>query len=169
MTYLYRGVCAAIVTLCVLVTNVSSPALAHDYTLGDLKIGHPWSRATPKGAPTGGGFLTITTTGAKVDRFLGGTTAVAARLEIHQMSMADGVMRMRPLANGIEIPPGATVELSPGSYHLMLMQLTRPLKQGEKVPVTLTFERAGSIEVELEVQAIGATEPAKPDRMNHPN
>lgn len=169
MIYFYRSVCAVIVTLCVLVINASIPAIAHDSTLGDLKIGHPWSRATPKGAPTGGGFLTITNTGAKADRLLGGTTVVAGRVEIHQMSMVDGVMRMRPLPNGIEIPPGATVELKPGSYHLMLMELTRSLREGDQVPVILNFQGAGSVGVEFDVQSIGAKEPTKPDTKNHPD
>ena len=133
----------------------SSASLAHDYTAGDLHLGHPWTRATPPGAPTAAGFLTIENPGDAADRLLGGSTEVADRVEIHEMSMANGVMTMRRLDEGLSIPPGGAVALEPGGYHLMLIGLGAPLAPGDTVPLTLTFERAGEVAVELTVEAIG--------------
>ena len=129
---------------------------AHDFKLGSLEIGHPWARATPKGASVAGGYLKITNKGTTPDRLVSGTAAFARRFEIHEMKMVDGVMQMRPLPAGLEIKPGETVELKPGSYHLMFMALKDPLKQGETVKGTLTFEKAGTVAVEYKVEAIGA-------------
>ena len=130
---------------------------AHEYNVGSLKIGHPWARATPKGASVAGGYLTITNTGTTPDRLVGGTAAFAGRLEIHQMSEQGGVMKMRHLPKGIEIKPGETVELKPGSFHVMFMDLKRPLVKDQKPRPkgTLVFEKAGTIEVEYAVEAVG--------------
>ena len=146
--------------LAVLLSVLPRAAFATDYKLGALEIDQPWSRATPPTAPTAGGFLTITNRGTAPDRLVAARTAAAGQAQIHQMKMEGDVMRMRELENGLEIPPGATVKLAPGGYHLMLMQLKAPLKAGERVPVTLVFEKAGSIDVELDVQAMGSTAPA---------
>ena len=135
----------------------SGAAAAHGYKLGALEIGHPLARATPPTAPAGGGYLTITNTGATPDRLIAVKSAVAGAVQVHEMKMEGNVMRMRELDNGLAIPPGATVALAPGGLHLMMMGLKEPLKQGEKVPVTLVFEKAGSIDVELVVVAMGAT------------
>lgn len=136
---------------------VGLPAAAHDYTLGNLKIGHPWTRATPPTAPAGGGFLTITNTGTTADRLVSATSAAAGQVQVHEMKMDGNIMRMRELENGLEIPPGATVTLAPGGLHLMMMGLKNPLKENTRVPVTLVFEKAGKIDVELVVMAIGAS------------
>jgi copper(I)-binding protein len=136
---------------------VASPASAHDYTAGSLEIKHPWARATPRGASVAGGYLTIVNKGTVADRLVGGSSPVAGRFEIHEMKMEGGVMKMRPLPNGLEIRPGATVELKPGSYHLMFMGLKQPLEQGKRIKGTLVFEKAGRLEVEYAVEAIGAT------------
>jgi periplasmic copper chaperone A len=136
---------------------LATPAWAHDYKLGALQIGHPWARATAPTAPAGGGFLTITNTGTTPDRLVSAKSPTANMVQIHEMKMEGNVMRMRELEKGLEIPPGGTVTLAPGGFHLMMMGLKAPLKQGEKVPVTLTFEKAGSIDVELDVEAMGAT------------
>lgn len=165
----FRVTLAIVGILCAIATNASTIAQARDYALGDLRIQQPWARATPKGAPTGGGYMTIRNAGSKADRLLGGKTAAAARLEIHKMSMSGGIMRMRQLPDGVELPPGAAVEFKPGAIHLMLVQLTAPLKHGDRVPVTLTFERAGSIELELDVQPIGANMPVNLGSPNHAN
>lgn len=117
-----------------------------------LHLSQAWSRATPPAAATGAGYLTISNTGKSADRLIGGSTSVAAKLEIHEMSMTGGVMRMRPVAGGLAIGPGQSVTLKPGGYHLMLIGLKRPLKAGERVPVTLTFERAGAVRIELDVR-----------------
>ena len=112
---------------------------------------------TPKNAPVAGGYLKITNTGATPDRFVGGSTEVAKRFEIHEMKMDGGVMKMRELKDGLEIPPGATVELKPGSYHIMMLSLSRPLAKGERIKGSLVFEKAGKADVEFAVEALGAS------------
>lgn len=138
------------------VTLIAAPAFAHDYKVGDLQIDHPWARATPGGATVGGGFMKIKNAGSAADRLVAGSAEVAGRVEIHEMAVIDGIMKMRALDKGLEIAPGKTVELKPGGFHVMLMDLKRPLKQGETVKATLVFEKAGSLQVEFQVEAIGA-------------
>lgn len=135
---------------------LTSPILAHDYRLGAIQIDHPWTRATPPGAHAGGGFLTLTNEGVAADRLVAAVSPIAGRTELHTMTMDDGVMKMRPLPEGIELPAGATVELAPGGMHVMFMDLAGPIVEGDSVPVTLTFETAGSIEVEMAVSPPGA-------------
>lgn len=137
------------------------PASAEDYKLGTLEIGRPWTRATPPTAQAGGGFLTITNKGTTPDRLVAVRSAASDKAEIHEMRMEGSVMRMRELEKGIEIPPGATVELKPGGYHLMFMGLKTPFAKDAKVPATLVFEKAGSIDVNLAVEAMGAAQPAQ--------
>jgi copper(I)-binding protein len=135
--------------------TIAGTAFAHEYKAGSLVINHPWSRATPKGAPVAGGYMKITNTGTTPDRLVGGSVEPAKRFEIHEMSMDGGVMKMRELTNGLEIPPGATVELKPGSYHVMMMNLSKPFVKGERVKGSLTFEKAGKIDVEFAVEDAG--------------
>ena len=130
--------------------------LAHGYKLGTLDIGYPWTRATAPTAPSGGGFLTVTNNGAAADRLIAARSPAAEQVQIHEMKMDGNVMRMRELEKGLEIPPGATVMLKPGGYHIMFMELKAPLAKDAKVPVTLVFEKAGSIDVDLKVEAMGA-------------
>lgn len=130
-------------------------ASAHEYKAGSLEIKHPWARATPKGATVAGGYLKIVNTGDAADRLVGGSTPAAGKFEIHEMSMDGGVMKMRPLPKGLEIKPGQTVELKPGSYHLMFVGLKEPFEQGKRVKGTLQFEKAGTVEVEYAVEAMG--------------
>ena len=137
----------------------SPAAFAADVKAGDLVITQPWSRATPGGAKTGAGYLTIENKGSAPDRLVAVSGDVAGRIEVHEMAVNNGVMTMRPLEKGLVIEPGKTVALSPGGYHLMLMELKSPLKQGDKLPVTLEFEKAGKVAVTLEVQAVGAKGP----------
>jgi copper(I)-binding protein len=132
------------------------PAQAADVMVGQLKISAPWARATPKGASIGGGYLTITNTGGEPDRLVGGATEVAKDVEIHEMRMDSNVMKMRPVADGLEIKPGQTVTLKPGGYHLMFVGLKRQLKQGEHVKATLTFAKAGNAELDFTVEGLGA-------------
>lgn len=127
-----------------------------DIVVGDLVLSRPWTRATPGGARVGGGYVTITNRGGRPDRLISGTLEVAGRVEIHEMATVDGVMRMRNLAQGLVIPPGGTIELRPGGYHAMFLDLTRPLRQGESLRGTLVFERAGAVNVIYDVGAIGA-------------
>ena len=137
---------------------VSTVIVAHaqDYKLGTLQIEHPWSRATPKGATVAAGYLTIRNTGDAPDRLIGGSLAIAQRLEIHEMTSEAGVMKMREIKGGLEIKPGETVELKPGSHHLMFVGLKQPVAQGNRLKGTLTFEKAGTIEVDFVAQPIGA-------------
>jgi len=136
------------------------PSRADEVKAGDLVISQAWSRATPGGAKVGGGFLTIENKGTAPDRLIGGTSDVASKVEVHEMSMKNGVMTMRPLENGLTIDPGKTVKLAPGGYHLMLMDLKNPLKQGDKLAIALEFEKAGKVQVSFDVQAVGAPGPA---------
>jgi copper(I)-binding protein len=145
---------------------LTPPAMAHGFKIGDLEIGHPWSRATPNGAKVGGGYLSITNHGSTSDRLVGASLSIAGHGEIHEMKMDNGVMQMRPLADGIEIKPGETVKFEPGGYHLMFMDLTAPLKEGDMVKGQLTFEKAGKVDVEFKVDAIGASAPSHGDHMN---
>jgi periplasmic copper chaperone A len=139
---------------------LAAPARADEIKAGDLVITQAWSRATPGGAKTGGGYLTIENRGSAPDRLIGGSAEVAGAVQVHEMAVKDGVMTMRPLENGLTIEPGKTVKLAPGGYHLMLLSLKNPLKQGQKVPLTLQFERAGAVELSLDVEGVGAPGPA---------
>lgn len=125
---------------------------------GSIKITGTWTRATPAGAKSAGGFLRITNTGSQSDRLVGGTLVAAGKVEVHEMSMKDGVMKMGPLEQGLEIKPGATVEMKPGGYHVMFIDLKSPINQGDTVDGTLVFERAGTIKVSYGAAAIGARE-----------
>ena len=145
---------------------LATPLRADEVKAGDLVITQAWSRATPGGAKTGGGYLTIENKGSTPDRLIGGSADVAAKVEMHEMSMKNGVMTMRPLDKGLTIEPGKTVKLAPGGYHLMMMDLKGPLKQGDKVPVTLEFEKAGKVQVSLDVQGVGAQGPGGAAKMD---
>src|SRR5215510_12867245 len=115
-------------------------ANATDYSAGDIKIGDPWARATPKGANVAAGYVTLTNNGTMPDRLTGGSASVASRFEIHSMVIEDGVAKMRPVEGGLEIKPRQTVELKPGaSYHIMLIGLTQALAPGQRVAGTLVF------------------------------
>jgi periplasmic copper chaperone A len=162
----FRSTSMRSVLLAAVLSLTASFASAHEYKAGALEIKHPWARATPKGATVAGGYLKITNTGKDADRLVGGSVTAAGKFEVHEMSMDGGVMKMRPLANGLEIKPGATVELKPGSYHLMFVGVTQPFEQGKRVKGTLQFEKAGTVEVEYAVEAIGGT-PAGHDAMEH--
>ena len=129
--------------------------------IGPLRIEQPWTRATPHGAPAGGGYLTISNTGTGDDRLVAAATTRAGKTEIHEMSVTDGVMKMRRLDDGLTIPAGKTVVLKPGGYHIMFMGLAHPIAEGDEVAVTLTFEKAGTIEVVMPAAAIGTKTPAK--------
>ena len=136
---------------------VAGTASAHEYKAGSIEIKHPWARATPKGSEVAGGYMKLINTGKETDRLVGGSMPTAGKFEIHEMSMDGNVMKMRPLPNGIEIKPGQTVELKPGSYHLMFVGLKAPFEQGKRVKGTLQFEKAGAVEVEYAVEAAGST------------
>ncbi|MGH7004258.1 MAG: copper chaperone PCu(A)C [Alphaproteobacteria bacterium] len=156
-----------------LATCLCLPALAHDHSAmgkedaaaghamepvkaGDLSLSGAFARATLPGAKVGGGYLTIVNRSGEADRLTGGSSTAAERVEVHEMKMDGDVMQMRQLKDGVEIPAGGTVELAPGGLHLMLMGLTAPLKEGDMVPVTLDFDRAGKVDVPFMVGPAGA-------------
>ena len=138
-------------------------ASAHSYKVGSIDIDHPSTRPTVAGQPVGGGFMTLVNKGA-ADRLLSATTAVAASVQMHSMSMDGNVMKMRQV-DAIELPSGQTVELKPGSWHLMLMGLKAPLKAGDTFPMTLRFEKAGEVVVKVKVES---PEPAKAQPQREP-
>ncbi|KLK89847.1 copper chaperone [Microvirga vignae] len=135
----------------------ASPAAQH---AGTLTIEQPWSRATPAGAKVGGGYLRITNNGKETDRLISGSFPIASRVEMHEMAMEGDIMRMKPVQGGLEIKPGATIELKPGAGHLMFMDLKEPLKEGQTVKGTLIFEKAGTVDVEYIVRGMGGAAPA---------
>ena len=155
----FMSITRAIACAAMLSYFLAAPLRAEEVKAGDLVITQAWSRATPGGAKIAGGYLTIENKGAAADRLMGGAMDVAARVEIHEMSMKDGVMTMRQLDKGLAIEPGKTVKFAPGGYHLMLMDLKSPLKQGDKVAVTLEFEKAGKVKLAFDVQDVGAQGP----------
>jgi copper(I)-binding protein len=138
---------------------VVNAAQAHDYKIGNLEIAHPWTRATPKGAKVAAGYLKITNRGATSDRLLSARFELAPRVEIHEIVRTGGTASMRELKLGLEIKPGATVELNPGGSHIMFMDLDKPLERGQRIKGALTFEKAGTLEVEFTVEAAGAPKP----------
>jgi copper(I)-binding protein len=119
-----------------------------------VKIEDPWTRATPPGAKVAAGYMRITSGAA--DRLIGGSSPAAARVELHVTEKKDDVLRMREV-KAYDIPVGGVFELSPGGAHLMLVDIKAPFKEGAKVPLTLRFEKAGEVKVELQVRALGAS------------
>jgi hypothetical protein len=134
----------------------AASALAHEYELKALRIDHSFARATPAGAKVAGAFMTIRNTGTTADRLVSAASPVAGVVELHEMAMDGNVMRMRAV-QGIDIPAGGKAELKPGGYHVMLMDLKGPLVEGNDVPLTLRFEKAGSVDVKVKIESMGAT------------
>jgi periplasmic copper chaperone A len=134
-------------------------AAAGDYDIGSIHISQAWSRATPKGATTGAGYMTITNKGTASDKVTCVSDDASAQCEIHSMTVDGGVMKMRPVEGGLEIKPGESVTLKPGGYHVMFRDLKHSLAQGQSIKATLKFERAGTVDVDYPVLAVGATAP----------
>lgn len=139
-----------------LALTIAAPAVGAEYRVGDLVIENPTARATPPNAPVSGGYMTIRNEGDAPDRLVGGSAGFAGKTEIHEMTMENDVMKMRPVEGGLEIPAGRSVDLKPGGFHVMFMQLSEQLKEGETRKATLTFEKAGDAELDFEVMAPGA-------------
>ncbi len=128
------------------------PSWAQSYRVKDLEVDHPFATPTVQGAPTGAVYFTMANRGKSAERLLGASTPRAKRVELHSMSMSGDIMRMREV-DSIEAIPGRPVKLEPGSAnHLMLVGLATPLKAGERFPLTLRFEKAGALSVEVLVQ-----------------
>jgi copper(I)-binding protein len=151
--------------LALALVSLAPAAGAHEFTKGSLHIGHPWSRATPQGASVGAGYLVIENRGAEADRFVSVSVSaeIAGRAELHEMAVQDGVMRMRPLPRGVEVAPGMAAKFEPGGLHVMFLDLKRPFTLGERFKATLNFEKAGAVEVEFVVEAMGGA----PQHMSH--
>ena len=128
---------------------------ADEYRLQSLRIEHPFARATPPGAKSGGAYLTIVNSGTAPATLVGAASPVAGAVELHQMAMDGGVMTMRAV-RAVDVPPGGKLELKPGGYHFMLLDLKQPLKVGDKLPLKLSFQNLGTIEVAIEVEAMDA-------------
>ena len=144
------------IALAVLTIFGAVAADAGDYKAGTLLIGHPWARASITN--NGAVYFTVTNNGQDADRLTGASTPAAKSAELHTSQMENGIMRMRAL-DALEIAPGEPAVLQPGGNHVMLVGLTHPLRQGERFPMTLTFERAGQVKVEVVVEAAGAMAP----------
>jgi periplasmic copper chaperone A len=161
---MYRLLLSVVAIASILSTG---PSFAHEFKAGSLTIEHPWSRATPGGAQVAVGYLTIENAAATPDRLVSATAEIAGKTQIHLMSMADGVMTMREVSEGVPVPANGSVALDPNAYHLMFKDLKRPLTEGEEFKGTLTFEKAGTVDVTFEVEGMGAATP-KPDEHHHP-
>lgn len=157
-----RGVAATVAALAsplILALFANGAVQAADYDVGSMHISQPWARATPKGASSAAGYMTITNKGTAPDRVSCVSSDAAAQCQIHSMTMEGGVMKMRPVEGGLEIKPGETVTLQPGGYHMMLVDLKHPLEAGKTLKATLKFDKAGTVDVDYPIAAIGAPAP----------
>ncbi len=125
---------------------------------GGIRVDQVWARATPGLVKTGVIYLSVTNTGTTPDSLLAASTPVAEKAELHEMTMTNGVMAMRPVPS-LAIAPGKTIVLHPDGYHIMLLGLKAPLKEGATVPLTLTFAHAGERHVTAAVAKVGAMHP----------
>lgn len=145
--------------LATLMMVAAGTALAHGYKAGAIEIEHPWARATAPSAPNGAAYLVLNGTGGGSDRLVSAATPVADKAELHTHLMDNGVMKMRPV-DAIEVTPGSPTALQPGGLHIMLLGLKQPLVKGKAFPLTLTFEKAGPVTVQVDVEGAGAGTPS---------
>ena len=141
-------------TFAALATLIAASAAFAQGNGPSIAVEQPYARATPAGAQTGAVYMTLDNKSHVADRLTAASSDVAAKLQIHEMAVVNGVMQMRQLADGLPIPADGSVALKPGSYHVMLIGLKKPLTAGESFPLTLTFEKAGNISVTVPVQAM---------------
>jgi periplasmic copper chaperone A len=153
MTHLFRSV--LVVAFVAAALSACSPAPAPKSGSGGIAVSNSWTMATPPGAAVATGYMTITNQAAAAVRLTGGSSAVAQSVEVHNMTMDGGVMQMRPVDGGLEIPANGAVELKPGGLHLMLIGLKQSLAEGESVAVMLTFDDGTRVDVVLAVRAMG--------------
>lgn len=144
----------------------ATPTFAHDYELGKLRVSQPWARATARHVPNGAVYMTLSIAGMTADRLIAVSTPVAKRAALHTLLMDKGIMKMRPV-KAIEVSPGSPTSLEPGGLHIMLMGLKAPLKEGQLIPLRLTFARAGTLDIEALVQKPGAMAPAHRRTRSH--
>ena len=158
MTFQIRNAVIAAIALSATLgfTLATTAAQAETFSIGDITIETPWTRVTPAGARVAGGYMVITNNGTEPDRLIGGTSPIAPRVEVHSMEMVDGVARMAEVEGGLEIPPGESVALEPGSYHVMFMNLATPVTAEEPVTGMLVFENAGEVAITYAVAPMGS-------------
>jgi periplasmic copper chaperone A len=156
-TNLPRLIGGALLAVALLLIVVGA-ATAHEFSNKGITVSHPWARATPGGVTVGGAYFEVKAAPGQADRLVGGRSAIAGSVEVHSHSMENGVAKMRKI-DGLPIKGGESVVLKPGGYHVMLLDLKQPLKEGDLVKFTLSFEKAGDIEVEATVEPIGAKGP----------
>ena len=152
------GRAAIVMAACLALAAPAGPSAAHGYGKGDLQVRHPWTRATPPGAKVAAAYLEIRNSGSRPDRVIGASTPEAERVELHIMSTAGGVMKMREMPD-FEVPARQRLVLQPGGSHLMIVGPRRPFAKGDRIPLTLRFERAGELAIELEVQPADSRRP----------
>ena len=143
--------CTLLMTAC----SASSADNTHD--IGKLRVSDVWAKATPPQARVAGGYLSVQNRGDAADKLLRVESAVAASVEIHEMSDVGGVARMREVTNGVELPAGSTTTLKPGGYHLMFIEPKQPFVEGQTIKATLVFEKAGSLPVVFDVRPLVAS------------
>ena len=141
-------------------------ANAHEFSVGEISIDHPWSRATPAGAKVGGAYFVVTNNGTQEDTLLSATSNVAGRVEFHEMSTADGVMKMAKVAVPLVIRPGQSLAFAPSGLHMMLFELSGPLKEGDSFEGTLMFEKAGAAKLVFKIDKMGAKAPSANPNVN---
>ena len=148
-----------IIALCVATGVLAvAPAAAHGFGTGDLHVRHPWARATPPGAKVAAGYLEIRNSGKEPDRVIGASTPAAERVELHVQIREGDTLKMREVKS-FEVPARQRLTLRPGGSHLMLVGPKKPLVRGDRIPLTLRFERAGELTIELEVQSTDSGKP----------
>lgn len=154
---IFTRLVAAVATLFLSISFAQAHDNKHPIKVGDLLIHKPWSRATPKTAKVGAGYLRVENTGTAPDRLIKIDAAIAGHAEVHEMKMTNGVMKMRRLDGGVEIPAGQSITLKPGANHIMFMKLAGPIQKDQPFKAKLTFERAGIVEVTFSTVKIGGT------------
>lgn len=135
---------------------IAAGSAAEDFRVGALEVSQPWARASAGPAKAGAIYLTLRNRGSVPDRLIAAASPAADRLALHRHAMEGAVMKMRPLEGGLPLPAGEEVALAPGGLHIMMMGLAGPLEEGARHPLTLTFERAGTLELDVLVMAVGA-------------
>jgi copper(I)-binding protein len=142
-------------------THAASPHGTASVVAGELEISGGWARAMLPSQPAGAGYVTITNNGTEADRLLSIISPAAGKVELHTMEITGDVMVMRPVEGGLDVKPGETAKLEPGGMHLMFMDVAENFSEGDVVRITLTFEKAGQVEVDLPVMRAG------PDHGSH--
>ncbi len=152
------AVTSAVISAAATTLGTMDVATAHEYEAGGITVAHPWARATPGGTTTGAAYFEIKAADGRADTLVSASSPLAGRVEVHTHTQEDGVMKMRRL-DALPIAAGSSVVLGPAGHHLMLFDLKQPLKEGDLIPVTLVFEKSGTITLDVSVERAGAKGP----------